>query len=297
MTRRKIAYLASADTMPRHPKRRDDAFEHDYLIGTLGRGLHYFDVGIEPVLWDDPSTDWSRYSAAVIGTTWDYTTRLPEFLARLNLIESQLPLYNPSQLMAWNARKTYLRDLADKGIACIPTLWLDVASEAQARSAFAHFNCEKIIIKPQVGANAWRQVMLTRDAPWPDAHALPIGSCMLQPFQPAIASEGEYSLLFFNRRFSHAVIKKPAAGDYRIQSGYGGKDFPHTPNAADLAAAQRVLDAIDGDLLYARVDMVRSSDGALLLIELELIEPYLYPIYAPDMGFAFAQALIKLAKL
>ncbi|XOV74266.1 MAG: hypothetical protein ACFHWZ_11965 [Phycisphaerales bacterium] len=80
---------------------------------------------------------------------------------------------------------------------------------------------------------------------------------MIQPFVESILTEGEYSLLYFGRAFSHAVQKLPKAGEYRIQAVYGGTDRGHTPSAAELEAAQRVIDAVPGELLYARVDMVR----------------------------------------
>jgi hypothetical protein len=40
---------------------------------------------------------------------------------------------------------------------------------------------------------------------------------LVQPFLPEIQSTGELSLLFFDGTFSHAVCKRPKAGDYRVQ--------------------------------------------------------------------------------
>jgi hypothetical protein len=200
---------------------------------------------------------------------------------------------NPPELVRWNAQKRYLRDMAERGCAIIPTLWLDAPDEAACRAAFDRFSCEALVIKPEVGAGAWRQVKLMRGAAWPDASLLPPGATMVQPFMPSIAIEGEYSFLFFDRQYSHCVVKRAAAGDYRIQSSYGGEDHPWTPSVADLEAAHKVLEAVEGTMLYARVDMVRGLDGALMLMELELIEPYLYPLYAPDLPQHFAQAYLR----
>ena len=294
MTRPTIAYLSCTTTMPGSPQRREDAFEHDLSIGVLGMGLHYAGRSIVPVLWDSTEADWQQFEAAVIGTTWDYAKRCDEFTAQLRMIETQCRLLNGSAVAAWNSRKTYLADLGARGCPVVPTLWLDAPAEAACRAAFAAFDTDTLVIKPQVGAGAWRQVMLKRDDPWPQADALPPGGTMVQPFLQAIASEGEYSLLFFNRRFSHAVLKQPAAGDYRIQSSFGGRDVAIEPGKAEIEAAAAVLDAIDGDLLYARVDMVRGPGGSLLLMELELIEPYLYPVHAPQMAAAFARAYCEL---
>lgn len=114
---------------------------------------------------------------------------------------------------------------------------------------------------------------------------------MIQPFLPAVAEEGEYAFLFFGGEFSHCARKIPAGGDYRVQSEYGGREEVHHPSGQELALARSVLDRIDGDPLYARVDMLRGLDGQLALIEIELIEPYLYPEQGPEMGEIFAAAL------
>jgi hypothetical protein len=288
--RAKVAYLCSADTYPGEFDRRSDAWEHDLTIGMLGMGLHRLERDIVPVRWDAPGVNWRNFEAAIIGTTWDYAERCDEFVATLANIAQQTKVLNSAKLVAWNARKTYLQDLANKGCPTLPTLWLDSPHEPACRAAFDQFGCDSLVIKPQIGAGAWRQVKLQRDEAWPESVALPPGPCMVQPFFAAVQSEGELSLLFFNRQFSHAVRKRAANGDYRIQSSYGGIDEPYAPNASDLATAEQVLAAVEGDVLYARVDLLRGDDGLLRLIELELIEPYLYPVHAPQMGRVFADA-------
>jgi glutathione synthase/RimK-type ligase-like ATP-grasp enzyme len=117
---------------------------------------------------------------------------------------------------------------------------------------------------------------------------------MLQPFLPQIASEGEISFLFVDGQFSHALIKRPASGDYRVQSLYGGTEEAITPSSSDLASAQAVVDAIPFETpLYARIDMVRGEDGTLLLMEAELIEPYLYPLQGPQLGERLAKGVME----
>ncbi len=293
--RPRVAYLGSPVTMPGAPQRRDDAYEHDLTVGHLGLGLHYIGRSIESVSWDDANVDWNGYEAVVIGTTWDYTRRRDEFLARLQHIASQTQLFNSYRSVTWNSQKTYLQDLGDAGCETIPTHWCDSLSEESIRGLFDHFGCESLIIKPQVGAGSWRQSKLHRNDPWPQEHELPLGPAIIQPFQPSVITEGELSFIFFGREFSHAVLKKPAANDYRIQSSYGGYDIPLQPTPEDLDAAHSVLNHVDEPLLYARVDMIRGIDGQLKLIELEIIEPYLYPLFAPQMGHLFAKAYAKLA--
>jgi hypothetical protein len=150
-----------------------------------------------------------------------------------------------------------------------------------------------IVVKPLVGASCRRQVRLRRGEALPAVEALPPDRCLIQPFLPSIRTEGEVSFLYFGGVFSHAVRKLPAPGDYRVQSHFGGRDLPYTPSPGDLAAAGRVLAAVEDGLLYARVDLVRDLRGRLVVMELELIEPYLYPDQGPGTGEAFADALVR----
>ena len=284
----KIAFLASPVTMPGSPTRRPDFIEHDAQVAALAGPLAARGLELVPISWD-AEADWSNFGAAVIGTTWDYWDRADDFLTRLEAIEVQMPLFNPVATVRWNMRKTYLRDMEARGARLIPTLWLDAPDDASIAGAFAALDCDDIVVKRQVGAGAFGQHRLKRgDVVPPLPHAV-----MVQPFQSAIASEGEYSFLFCGGVFSHALVKRAKPGDYRIQSLYGGVNAPVEPPAADLNAAWAVMDSLPEVPLYARVDMVRGEDGGLLLMELEMIEPYLYPLEGPQLGELYAQALAK----
>ncbi|MEL6663335.1 MAG: hypothetical protein AAFR33_10050 [Pseudomonadota bacterium] len=283
----KIAYLASAITLPGSPDRRSDAFEHDWMMDALGPAFAERGMEVEAVSWDAKGVAWAPdFDAAIIGTTWDYWDRQDEFIARLQLIESMIPLFNSASLVAWNSRKTYLKDLEAKGARLIPTIWLDDASETGARAAFDALGSDDFVFKRQVGAGADGQHRLQRGDPIPDMPHL----MMVQPFMETILSEGEISFVMIDGELSHALVKRAKPGDYRIQSIYGGVEEAITPSAEDLAAAKAVLAALDEVPLYARVDMLRAPDGGLLLMELELIEPYLYPLQGPQLGEHLAKA-------
>jgi hypothetical protein len=114
---------------------------------------------------------------------------------------------------------------------------------------------------------------------------------MIQPLIPAIVTEGEFSFLFIDGVFSHALVKRAAEGDYRIQEAYGGRSLRVEPSPPDRARASAVLEALAEAPLYARVDMVRGADGGLLLMELEVLEPYLFPAEGPSIGVMLAAAL------
>lgn len=286
---KKIAYLASRVTLPGSAIRRTDAFEHDNMMDALRGPFEARGYRVEDVAWDNPKADWSAYEAAIIGTTWDYWDRLDEFLAALERIEGQTRLFNSSALVRWNSRKTYLRELEARGAKLIPTLWLDDCSPAAAEAAFEALGADDVVFKRQVGAGARDQHRLKRGEPIPAmAHAM-----MAQPFLPMIQTEGELSFIFIDGAFCHALIKRAQPGDYRIQSTYGGREEKVTPSTDDLAAAQAIIGTLDEPALYGRVDMLRGADGGLLLMELEIIEPYLYPVEGPELGERLAAAIAR----
>ena len=286
---KKAAYLASRVTLPGSLIRRTDAFEHDYTMDALRPAFEARGITLDDVSWDDETADWASYDAVIIGTTWDYWDRLDEFLAALSAIEAKTRLFNPSALVRWNSRKTYLRDLEARGAKLIPTLWLDTCGEAEAKAAFDQLGADTLVFKRQVGAGAKGQHKLTRGEAIPDMpHPM-----MVQPFLPMIQTEGELSFIFIDGELSHALVKRAQPGDYRIQSSYGGREEVLHPSAEDLAAAKSVLGALDGAPLYGRVDMLRGEDGGLQLMELEVIEPYLYPIEGPELGERMAAAVAK----
>ena len=66
-----------------------------------------------------------------------------------------------------------------------------------------------------------------------------------------------------------------------------------SPPPGDKAQAGAVLEALDEPPLYARVDMVRGADGSLLLMELEVIEPFLFPAEGEHIGAMLGRALKK----
>lgn len=286
---KKVAYLASRVTLPGSLTRRTDAFEHDYTMDALRPAFAARGMFLEDLSWDDSKADWATYDAAIIGTTWDYWDRLDEFLAGLEAIEAKTRLFNPSALVRWNCRKTYLRDLEARGAKLIPTLWIDTCGEAEAKAAFDTLGADTLVFKRQIGAGAKGQHMLKRGEAIPDMpHPM-----MVQPFLPMIQKEGELSFIFIDGAFCHALVKRAQPGDYRIQSSYGGREEVLHPSPDDLAAAKAILAALDEAPLYGRVDMLRGEDGSLLLMELEVIEPYLYPVEGPELGERMAEAVAK----
>jgi glutathione synthase/RimK-type ligase-like ATP-grasp enzyme len=286
---KKIAYLSSKVTLPGSPIRRSDAFEHDRMMDALRPAFKAQGMSVHDVDWADEMVNWSDFDAALIGTTWDYWDHWDTFLETLSNIEAKIPLFNGAKLVRWNSHKGYLRDLEAKGARLIPTLWIDQVTPQNAADAFDTLSSETLVFKRQVGAGADGQYRLRCGDDLPD---MP-NPMMVQPFLPKIVEEGEISFIFVDGEFSHALIKRAAKGDYRIQSTYGGTEEAITPSTEDLSDAKTILGALDVPPLYARVDMLRGEDGGLLLMEMELIEPYLYPVEGPELGVRMAAAVKK----
>lgn len=279
-----IAFLACSTTLPGAPDRRADAFEHDQQMAALVAALRPGET-VTDIDWQAPLAAFAGYDAVLIGTPWDYWDHREAFLAKLDAIAALgVPVHNPPAVVRWNIDKGYLAQLGARGVATIPTLLLDNPGHAEILAAFDHFHCDRLVVKRRVGAGAEGQFDFTRRSPpaadWRMGHA-----ALVQPFLPGIVEEGEHSLIFIDGQFSHGLIKRPAPGDYRVQSLYGGWDTAVTPAPADLAAAQAVIAGLPFPApLYARIDLVRGPDGTLLLMEAEVIEPFLYPLQGPQLG-------------
>ena len=289
-----IAFLACSGTLPTSALRRKDAFEHDHQIAALRAGLAGSGVNVVEVDWRAPLEELAAYPLALIGTPWDYAEAKEEFLARLEALQAAgVKVCNPVDVVRWNADKLYLRDLAQRGAPSIPTLWAEAPGAGDIAAAFEHFGCDRVVVKRRVGAGAVGQASFTRGDPAMAAWRME-QAAMIQPFLPAIQTEGELSFIFVDGALSHALIKRAQPGDYRIQSSYGGTETAHSPAPGDRAAAEGVMALLPFAQapLYARIDMVRLPSGGLALIEAELIEPYLYPLQGPGFAQAMARAVL-----
>ena len=291
-----IAFLACPETLPGSPTRRPDAFEHDLQLAALREGLGTR-AEVTATDWRAPLEDLTRFDLAILGTPWDYTEAKEEFIARLEALEAAgVVVANPSAVVRWNADKLYLRELEQRGAVSIPTLWPELPDARDVTAAFDQFACERVVVKRRVGAGAIGQESFTKGDPRLSGWSMD-QAAMIQPFLPAIQTEGELSFIFVRGQFSHALIKRARGGDYRIQSLYGGTETPLDPAPADRAAAAGIMAMLPFDQppLYARIDMDRLDHGALAVIEAELIEPYLYPEQGPQFGALWAEGVLGLA--
>lgn len=292
----RIGLLSSSNLLPDHANTRDDAFEFDEELASLRSGFKTLGMTVDPVLWDDADKNAADFDALLPLMVWDYfegnESRFLDVMARAATVT---PVLNTPDLLRWNADKAYLEELAARGAKVIPTVRVDGVTIDDASRAFETFGTDRIVIKPQVGGGAWRQALYGKGAPWPAADALPPEGALIQPFLPSVTEEGEYSFLYFGGEFSHALLKTAKPGDYRIQSLYGGSETSYAPTEAEKAGALKILKTLDTVPLYARVDLLRGLDGELALIELEMIEPYLYLPHA-DVVDGVNQGAVRLGR-
>ena len=255
-------------------------------------------IKVDTVPWDRPGVDWRHYALVVVRSPWDYPQQPQRFLGVLEEIERiGVRLENGSEIARWNLQKTYLRDLAARGIETVPTFWRDRLGPGELSPLFEELRSTEGVIKPVVGANAqgaWRlDAARVRTLAMEIENFFADRPLMLQPFERGIVEEGEYSMMYLNGVHSHSILKAPKAGDFRVQEEHGSEIRLVEPEPALLAAGNAAIAAIGQRLLYARVDLVRSDD-AFRLMELELIEPSLYLRIDPGAPDRFADAIATL---
>jgi hypothetical protein len=266
------------------------------------------------LVWDRDGVDWRGFDACLVRSTWDYHDRHEQFLAWTRNVGAAIPLWNPPDLIAWNIDKTYLRELGESGVPVVPTVWLRRGEEADLAEVLAERGWVEAVVKPAVdlGAKNLTRVRVdgTDDRKLGEGRAGEAGvgsdlresqaaleqilsrhDAMVQPFLPSIEAQGELSLIYIAGKFTHAVRKRPAPGDFRVQGIWGGSVTSEHPGETELQLGRSVLGQLPDAPLYARVDLVEDLTGHPSLIELELIEPNLYLQQNPATADALAEAV------
>ena len=244
---------------------------------------------VEQRVWTDPG-DLSGYDLILPLFAWGYQRDVAAWYGLLDRLEAEsLPVVNPVPVLRWNSDKAYLAELATKGVAVVPTVEVAVLDAASLASARTTLGAEEVVIKPAIsgGADGTHRI-----APGDALPSDAIGQRRLvQPMMPGILTDGEFSLFFFGGKFSHAIVKRPASGDFRVQEQFGGRESDWDASAEAQALAAAALAAAPAPPAYARVDMVGDAAGKLHIMELELIEPSLFLHFSPDKGAAFGRAV------
>jgi len=256
-------------------------------------------VQAQAVIWDDPNVIWTDFDYLIFRNTWDYYEKESQFNLWLATIkELGIKTLNSIEIVEQNKHKFYLKALEEKGIQIIPTIFIEKTAQLNL-SQIIPSTWKKAVIKPAFSAGSYlTTVFEVATLETINSQYQPIAAAkelLLQEFKPEIETEGETSFIFFNKKFSHAINKKPAAGDFRIQVQFGGVYTSISPNAELIQQAQKIVDTFPNNLLYARVDGI-IINNQIQLMEVECIEPDLYFNYSEGSVERFVNAILDLIK-
>jgi glutathione synthase/RimK-type ligase-like ATP-grasp enzyme len=241
----------------------------------------------------DADFHWTHTPLVVLRSPWDYTRRFDAFMEWACRIDGETRLLNPFPLVRWNGHKSYLLDLAAKGVPVVPTTLFRAGEPGALERLSAISAASEVVVKPAIGAGASEAMKAPKEDPALARHLtemLRTRDALVQPFVPAIAEAGEVSLIYFDGQYSHSVRKLPATGDFRVQERHGGTLHLHEPTASELAVGSAALAAAPTPSAYARVDLVE-FEGNPVIMELELIEPELFLRRSPGAVQRFARLL------
>ena len=254
-------------------------------------------IAVLAAVWDDTRVEWRRFACVVIRSTWDYhleSARYTDWLRRCE--ETGVNLWNPAGAVRANMHKRYLLDLIERGIEVVPTEYLKRGPGQRLDRLLARRGWDRAVVKPAISASAfgtWRTslAMAAADQDRFD-RACRDRDLLVQPVIDEILTAGEWSLVFFDGAFSHAVLKRPAPGAFRVQEELGGHAVPMRPPAPLVEQARSSLTALNTPLLYARVDGIE-RDGRFVLMELEINEPFLFIGTSSGAAARFAEAVVR----
>ncbi len=256
---------------------------------------------VSQIIWDqiedNPAVD-----LLVVRSIWDYHKKYDSFLKWLKLAESRnWNVQNPVPVLRWNSDKMYLKELRLNGLPIVPTRWLHHNEKnITLHDIIQDQEWSDVVVKPVVSASALRtERVLLKDVErfepifqkWLSQHSL-----MVQPFFQEICTFGEWSLLYFGGNYSHAILKKPKSGDFRVQAEFGGTTHKLDPPESFKKLSDRIIAFMKAkfgtDCLYARIDLIDYS-GHPLIGELELIEPFLFFSYDEKSVQRFVDAVSR----
>ena len=98
-------------------------------------------------------------------------------------------------------------------------------------------------------------------------------------------------MMVFNGKFTHAILKKAKAGDFRVQDDFGGSVSDYSPTNEEITFAENTVKACPELPIYARVDIFTDNNTKIALSELELIEPELWFRHHPEAATVLAEAI------
>lgn len=251
-------------------------------------------------LTDCGAVQWDRFSLVNVRECRGYH-RYPDFLARLDALESKLgrvPMTNSFPIIrAAIDKAVYLRELALAGVDLIPTLWFNREESVTLGQIVEKTGWHDFVVKPTVSSKSWNTYRVmgkgshlqlakadTRMAFQAIGENVLLSELMgvhdvcIQKFMPEIFSHGEFSFVFIDNQFSHAIRKTVAPDNWLAHEFFGGNNECFSPAKSQITWAEQVFTILQqsyGDFLYARIDAIPDNQ-ALRLLECELMVPRLF---------------------
>jgi glutathione synthase/RimK-type ligase-like ATP-grasp enzyme len=261
------------------------------------RALEAHHVAVDGHPWNAPRQRFDGFDAVIFRSSWDYHHAPEVFLAWLARWEAAgVPFWNTPDLVRWNLSKRYLLDLKQRGVVVVPTVMVEKPATLHLPRVMAERGWRSAVVKPAIAASGHQATLVTPESVHAVAAAIDQGHIrrptMVQPFVEEIRTRGEWSMVFIDGEPTHAMLKRPAREDFRVQPSHGGTSTRATPPPRVAEAGRRALDALPITPLYARVDGVDAREG-FLVMELEVHEPGLYFEAAPEAALVFADAIMR----
>ena len=278
-----------------------EALGIDYDMPLLLEAVRATGVAVDEVCWDEESIDWSTYDQVVIRSTWDYHRRYDEFMHWVRTVSAVSTISNSVDVITWNTDKHYLAEVAEMGLPVVPTVFIEPDQDDWLNSARELLAKGDVVVKPAIsaGSNDTERHSNINAAQTHIAELLSAQrSVMLQPYMADVDVESETGLVFIDGKFSHAFAKGPLLAQAKNMSGglYAEEEIGvRQPTAEQLLIGERAVKWLTsrfGNLLYARVDLLPTAQGPVI-IEIELTEPSLYLLLHPQAATELAHALLN----
>ena len=252
---------------------------------------------VDITYWDNPSYEWQQTKSVLFRTVWDYFERFDEFWDWLEQVKTKTRLINSYELIKWNIDKHYLRDLKNNNIQIVPTYFADRGDSISLQEIANLNDWKHIVIKPAISASAFNTYKIINDEIEQKEklfhELLQTHDMLVQPFFSTISEFGEASLMVFDGKFTHAILKKAKPGDFRVQDDFGGTVHDYKPTEEEIKFAEKVFQSCISMPIYGRVDIVWDSNKHIYLSELEIIEPELWIRNRPESANKIAEAVKK----
>ena len=253
---------------------------------------------VDITYWDNPTYEWQETKSVLFRTIWDYFERFNEFWEWLEQVKTKTKLINSYELIKWNIDKHYLKDISSWGIETVPTYFADKGCNMKLHEIAKRNQWKDLVIKPAISASAFKTYKIL-------ANEIQVNeklfnslvqerNMLVQPYFGTITQLGEASLMVFDGKFTHAILKKAQPGDFRVQDDFGGTVHNYIPTKAEINFAEKVFETCKTKPLYGRVDIVWDNDKNFYLSELEIIEPELWIRNYPKCAERIAEAVDKI---